>query len=75
MRSHDAPWRSTRASNYIRAGAEAKGIWVPTEIHADFTGDALADPRFLKNCAKQNPSKFRQFLDTVGALKRLPVGV
>ena len=77
MRSHDAPWRSTRASNYIRAGAEArygcelaeagaeaKGIWVPTEILADFTG-ARADPRFLENRAKQNLSKFRQFLDTV----------
>ena len=45
--------------------AEAEGIRVPDEILADFTGDALADPRFLKTLATQNPSKFRQFLQTV----------
>jgi hypothetical protein len=31
------------------------------EIHADFTGDALADPRFLQIFARQNPTKFGEF--------------
>lgn len=44
--------------------AEVEGIRVPPQILADFPG-ARADPRFLENRAKQNPSKFRQFLDTV----------
>jgi hypothetical protein len=83
LRSHDAPWCSTRASNYIRAsaeardgcelaeaGAEAEGIWVPTETLADFTVDARADPRFLDHLAQQNPIKFRQFLQTVVTLLR-----
>ena len=45
--------------------ADVVGIDVCEEIHADFTGDARADHRFLKTLATQNPSKFRQFLQTV----------
>jgi hypothetical protein len=45
--------------------AEAEGIRVPDEILADFTGDALADPRFLQTLATRNPSKSPHFTETV----------
>ena len=35
------------------------------EILADFTGDALADPRFLETLATRNPSKFAPLTETV----------
>lgn len=71
-------WFSTQASHYLRAGAEAHYgrrlaatgadvVWIDVceEIHADVTGDARADPRFLQTIATQNPSKFTQFTETV----------
>ena len=60
--SEDA--ESHHARRLATVGAEVEGTRVPPQILADFTG-ARADPRFLENRAKQNPSKFRQFLDTV----------
>ena len=38
---------------------------ITEEILADFTGDALADPEFLKQMANENPSKFKAFLKAV----------
>lgn len=35
------------------------------ELLADFTGDALADPKFLAALVKDNPSKFQQLLTAV----------
>ena len=64
-------WFSTQATSYLRAsaeahygcrigaaGAEVEGIWVPAAILADFTGDALAEPRFLATLARENPTRF-----------------
>lgn len=36
-----------------------------SELLADFTGDAIADPVFLDQLAKGNPGKFRQLLNAV----------
>lgn len=38
---------------------------VTEEILADFTGDALADPEFLKFMAEASPTKFKMFLRAV----------
>jgi hypothetical protein len=71
-------WLETQATHYLRTDAEARygqrleavgadlaTLDVREEILADVTGDARADPRFLETLATQNPSKFRQFLQTV----------
>lgn len=36
-----------------------------SELLADFTGDAMADPEFVAQLAEANPSKFRQLLRSV----------
>ena len=62
MRDHaEADYRSRLHATRTNIG------WtdVREEILADFTGDALADPRFLETLATRNPSKFQQFLYTV----------
>ena len=76
-------WFADQAANYYRPGATerygrnlektgAKNFDAQEELLADFTGDALADPEFLKVLANHNPSKFKQLLDTVVAwLKRV----
>jgi hypothetical protein len=53
---------SVRSSRSPRNVAE---IDVRGEILVDFTGDALADPQFLKTLAAYNPSKFGPFLQSV----------
>lgn len=78
-------WFSEQATTYMRSGAEFKygkrlaavGANLDTtdvreEILADFTGDALADPRFLETLATRNPSKFAPLTETV--VNRAQVG-
>ena len=62
MRDHsEADYRSRLHATGTNIG------WtdVREEILADFTGDALADPRFLETLATRNPSKFAQFTQAV----------
>lgn len=69
-------WFAGEAANYYRPGATerygrnlektgAENFDAQEELLADFTGDALADPEFLKVLANHDPSKFKQLLDAV----------
>ena len=44
---------------------EIRGAELEEELLADFNGDALADPKFLKQLADDNPSQFKRLLDAV----------
>jgi hypothetical protein len=70
--------RLNRVSRQDEKGVTMDGL--AAEMLADFTGDALADPKFLQQLADDNPSKFKQLLSAirnylrkvVNTLKRAP---
>lgn len=71
-------WFADNASRYFKpgalrnygrrlqkAGANLEQTDVREELLADVTGDALADPAFLRQLAADNPGRFQQFLKSV----------
>jgi GNAT superfamily N-acetyltransferase len=69
-------WFAEQGRRYMLSGAEeryrdrpemagAEGVDILEEMLADFTGDAVADPDFLRSLAQNNPGRFRQFVDAV----------
>ena len=58
-------YRQRLAAVAQRADAEGVDGHANKELLADFVGDALADPAFLRSLAQENPNKFQQFAANV----------
>lgn len=55
-----------RLNQFLEPGEQAyTDSTAESELEADFLGDSLADPEFLQQLANDNPTRFKQFVNTV----------